>query len=82
MKNNSIIGSKINEVAAKYAQEGYKVTIQPRGSNIPEFAKEFDVDIVANKDDDNVIVAEAKPFPSRAVGHHGHTTDQFAVGIA
>lgn len=48
--------NKIRQVARDYEKNGYKVIIEPRGSNIPSFIKNYQPDLIATSDKENVII--------------------------
>jgi Holliday junction resolvase len=56
METRNTEHSKIKQVAKEYEKNGYKVIIEPRGSDIPNFIKNYQPDLIANRDKDNVII--------------------------
>jgi hypothetical protein len=46
----------IENVAGRYRSEGYQVTVQPKGSQVPSFATGLPVDLLATKGDEHVLV--------------------------
>src|SRR5437868_973710 len=50
---------RIQEVAQRYRDEGYTVIVRPRGESAPVFAKDHELDLVAQKGDEKVIVEVA-----------------------
>lgn len=48
--------NKIRQVAKDYEKNGYKVIIEPRRGDIPSFIKNYQPDIIATSDNDNVII--------------------------
>lgn len=48
--------NKIRQVAKDYERNGYKVIIEPRGADVPSFIKNYQPDIVATREDDNVVI--------------------------
>lgn len=58
------IERKINELAREYKNKGYKVLIEPKRNLIPEFLGDFQPDLVALSDEDNVVI-EVKSSDSK-----------------
>lgn len=58
MKNyvHSLIKKRISEVAREYRKKGYEVKIEPRKENLPNFLSEFQPDLIAKSDKENVII--------------------------
>ena len=56
METRNTEHSKIRQVAKDYEKNGYKVFIEPRGSDIPTFIKNYQPDLIATSDKDNVVV--------------------------
>jgi Holliday junction resolvase len=56
METRNTEHSKIRQVAKDYEKNGYKVIIEPRGSDIPTFIKNYQPDLIATSDKDNVVV--------------------------
>ncbi|WP_396637874.1 hypothetical protein [Maribacter sp. R77961] len=54
--NYKNIERRIKEVANDYTLKGYDVIIYPNHTNLPNFLKNFEPDILAKKDDFNVII--------------------------
>jgi len=48
--------NKIRQVAKDYKKNGYKVIIEPSRGDIPSFIKNYQPDIIATSDNDNVII--------------------------
>jgi len=48
--------NKIRQVANDYKKNGYNVIVEPRGTDIPSFVKNYQPDIIATSDNDNVII--------------------------
>lgn len=48
--------NELRRVAKQYQDEGYTVTLQPRGEAVPAFAREFDLDLIAARGTESVIV--------------------------
>jgi hypothetical protein len=46
----------VQRVAREYREKGYKVSIQPDAADLPEFLRRVRPDIVAESDDDKVVV--------------------------
>jgi hypothetical protein len=57
-----LIRRRIRDVARRYRNRGYKVIVDPRAEELPTFLHGFKPDIVAQKDDDRVVV-EVKTQP-------------------
>lgn len=51
-----IIERKIREIANEYTKKGYDVIIQPSQSQLPNFIKGFEPDIVARHKNENVLI--------------------------
>jgi len=56
MEARQIEQNKIRQVAKDYEKNGYKVIIEPHGTNIPYFIKDYQPDIIATSEKDNVII--------------------------
>jgi len=56
METRNIEHRKISQVAKDYEKNGYKVIIEPRGADIPTFIKNYQPDLIATSDKDNVVV--------------------------
>src|SRR5262245_61359171 len=54
---------RLNAIAESYQSRGYKVVLRPGPDDLPAFAKDFKVEILATGADDNVLVS-AKPSPA------------------
>ena len=48
---------RLNQVADRYREQGYQVIIRPRPDDLPPFAKDFDVEILAARQDGGVLVS-------------------------
>src|SRR5438552_1761141 len=46
----------LHQIAQKYRDEGYTVLLRPMGENRPEFAKDLEIDMIAHKGDQHVVV--------------------------
>ena len=57
------IEHRLNQVADRYRNLGFKVVLHPGATDLPAFAKDFNVEIVATKEDGGVL-AVAKSSPS------------------
>jgi hypothetical protein len=57
------IEQRLNQVADRYRSLGYKVVLRPTAEDLPPFAKDFKVEILAMRDDGNVL-ASAKGSPA------------------
>ncbi len=51
-----IIERKIREIANEYTKKGYDVIIQPSQSQLPNFIKGFEPDIIARHKNENVLI--------------------------
>jgi REase_AHJR-like len=61
------IEERLNHVANRYRSLGYKVATRPGPDELPAFAKDFKVEIVATGDKGNVLaVAKASPSELQA----------------
>src|SRR5436305_8300918 len=54
---------RLNHVADRYRNLGFKVVLRPGPDDLPPFARDFKVEIVATSDKGNVL-ASAKASPS------------------
>ncbi|WP_425391189.1 hypothetical protein [Ekhidna sp.] len=50
------IERKIREIANEYTSNGYLVTVNPTGTKLPEFLRGYHPDIIATKEDENVLI--------------------------
>lgn len=57
--------AKLHEIASEYQAKGYTVSVHPGPSDLPAFLAPFDVDLVAQSPNDNVVV-EVSSGPSIA----------------
>jgi hypothetical protein len=48
--------TKVHQIAKEYERKGYKVIKEPRGSDKPEFLTDYQPDLIASNDIENVIV--------------------------
>ena len=48
---------RLNQVADKYRSLGYQVVIRPGANDLPAFAKDFQVEIVAVRDGEGILVS-------------------------
>ena len=56
------IEQRLNVVAERYRNLGFKVVLHPKADDLPPFAKDFKVEILATKDDGSVLaVAKSSP---------------------
>ena len=55
-KNIQGIQRKIKEIAKDYKSKGYEVFIEPNYSILPDFLRNFNADLIALSENDNVIV--------------------------
>lgn len=51
---------ELDSVVQSYKRQGYSVEVRPRGASLPAFAKDFGVDLLARRGDENVLVAVKK----------------------
>lgn len=51
---------RLNEVADKYRARGYTVVVRPSQNDLPDFARDFRVEIVARRGDGGVLAAAKK----------------------
>lgn len=74
------IEQRLNVVADRYRKLGFKVVLHPKADDLPPFAKDFNVQIVARKDDGNVLaVAKASASELQAdqdVGRYAEVTER------
>jgi uncharacterized protein YutE (UPF0331/DUF86 family) len=61
-QETKLIRRRIRDVARRYRNRGYKVIVDPHTEDLPPFLHGFKPDIVAQKDDDRVII-EVKTQP-------------------
>ncbi len=66
MESKYILGiqRKISEIAKDYKSKGYEVIIEPKNSTIPSFIRNFQPDLIALSDNDNVVI-EVKSSDSK-----------------
>jgi uncharacterized protein YutE (UPF0331/DUF86 family) len=48
--------NKIRQIAKNYQENGYKVIIEPRGFDIPEFIENYQPDIIASNEKETVVI--------------------------
>jgi hypothetical protein len=51
------IEQRLNQVADRYRAQGYKVVVRPGPDDLPDFAKDFKVEIIARRDDECVLAS-------------------------
>jgi hypothetical protein len=51
---------RLNQVADGYRARGYKVVVRPKPADLPGFAKDFHVEMIAIRDDGSVLVSAKK----------------------
>jgi hypothetical protein len=56
METNQTEHIKIRQVAKDYEKRGYKVIIEPRGADIPSFIKNYQPDLIAKSEKENVVI--------------------------
>lgn len=88
------IEQQLSQVADRYREQGYQVSIRPGPDDLPSFAKDFKVDILARRADGNVLVStKASPSELEADSNlsryaetvekqHGWRYDLFVLGPA
>jgi len=54
------IEQRLNHVADRYRAQGYKVVVRPGPDDLPDFAKDFKVEIIARRDDGCVLASVKK----------------------
>jgi len=54
------IEQRLSQVADRYRAQGYKVVVRPGPDDLPAFAKDFKVEIVARRDDGCVLASVKK----------------------
>jgi len=54
------IEQRLNQVADRYRAQGYKVVIRPGPDDLPDFAKDFKIEIIAKRDDGCVLASAKK----------------------
>src|SRR5579872_5631231 len=59
---------KIASIAREYRSKGYRVTLQPRGEDLPPFLRDFDIDLLAESSQEHVAV-EVKTRRSLSQAH-------------
>src|SRR5258706_10273772 len=73
MTDTELKTSKLDELTSEYLRKGYRVVTSPRPEEVPEFLREFQLDLVAVSDNDKVAVV-VKSSPD--------LTSQSLVGLA
>jgi uncharacterized protein YutE (UPF0331/DUF86 family) len=53
----SVSDQELEQVAKEYQEDGYQVTIHPKGESLPSFAMGYEVDMIASNGGENAIVA-------------------------
>src|SRR5207247_5142463 len=56
MTSEQMEKERIEQLVSEYEREGYKVQVQPRGSDLPSFLREFRPDLVAMSGTRNVVI--------------------------
>lgn len=56
MEHRNLENSKIRQVARNYEKKGYKVIVEPRGKDVPSFIKNYQPDIIALSEAENVVI--------------------------
>jgi hypothetical protein len=54
---------RLNRAADSYRAQGYTVVVRPGPEDLPAFAKDFKVEILATRDDGRVLASAKKSFP-------------------
>jgi hypothetical protein len=74
------IEDRLNVVADRYRRLGFRVVLHPKADDLPSFAKDFKVQILATKDDSSVLtVAKASPSELQSdpdVARYAEITDR------
>lgn len=88
------IQQRLQQVAERYREQGYQVILNPTPDDLPSFAKDFKVEILASRPDGNVLAsakANTKEFESDKnlsryaeiiQNHQGWRYDVFVLGPA
>jgi glycerol-3-phosphate cytidylyltransferase-like family protein len=71
MSSSSVIRdeTRLTNVAEKYRQLGYKVTISPPSKNLPRFLSKFRPDIVAEGPEESVVVEVTPSVKTRSAAY-------------
>jgi hypothetical protein len=51
---------RLDQVGDRYKAQGYRVIVNPSPNDLPPFAKDFQVEILASRSDGNVLVSVKK----------------------
>jgi hypothetical protein len=51
---------RLDQVANKYRGQGYEVIVRPKSDDLPSFAKDFKIDMIAKRNDGCVLVSAKK----------------------
>jgi hypothetical protein len=74
------IEDRLNVVADRYRRLGFRVVLNPKPDDLPPFAKDFKVQVLATKDDGSVLtVAKASPSELQSdpdVARYAEITDR------
>ncbi len=72
---------RLEGVAQQYKRQRYQVTLNPRVADLPDFAKDFKVEMLATRPDGSVLICQGdqqgfrdRPGSSRLCGGHRETT--------
>jgi hypothetical protein len=60
---------RLNHVAERYRVQGYKVVVRPGPADLPDFAKDFKVEIVARRDDGSALVSAKQSLSDLEADH-------------
>lgn len=62
MTDTQLKTSKLDELTSEYLRKGYRVVARPRPEEVPQFLREFQLDLVAVSDNDKVaVVVKSSP---------------------
>lgn len=56
-----LVKSKVEQIASELRATGYSVVVQPGPSDLPPFLREFEPDVIATSDRENVVVEVRSP---------------------
>ena len=55
-----MLEQRLNKIADSYRVQGFKVVVQPTQADLPDFAKDFKVEILAKREDVSVLASVKK----------------------
>jgi hypothetical protein len=61
MQSAATLPPSVEDLATAYRQRGYRVILRPRGSQLPEFLRAFRPDLIAEGDEDSVVLQARLP---------------------